>query len=245
MYQQFLDQAGTFFKPMQDLLSLNQSTFEALASKQTALVSDIFNDSLAFTQKIIAEPGGNWVELQQAYWEGINQKINRATQDAAEYWSLTQAKVGDMMQESMLSSTLAEITKNMPSVEAAMTSAMKPMETAKIKSGAGSATKVAAVKPAPAAPIKAKQATIKQEAMPKAKAAQAKAPEAKAKAVQPKVAAKSTAQPAAKATAQPVTAAPVSVKASAEKTSLEKPATAKVGGDEASVEKVIRSIMAE
>ncbi len=261
MYQQFLDQAGTLFKPLQDLVSLNQTAFESLANKQSALVSDIINDSISFTQKVLAEKDGNYWDLHKSYWEGVSQKLNQASQEAADYFTTAQTKLSDLMQESLLGSAMAEVTKNMPSVEAAVASALKPMDTAKIKP-AVAAAKVPAVQPAPAPAI-----------APKAKAAPAKPVVSKtpeAKIVEPKPAAKPVAaKPAAKAAdkvsapkpAEPKlaetkpasaskasdtkSAAKVADKSSAAKAPAVEGKSNRVAGDDATVESVIRSIMAE
>ncbi|MFO1368549.1 MAG: phasin family protein [Marinagarivorans sp.] len=239
MYQQFLDQAGTLFKPLQDLVSLNQTALEALTNKQSALVSEIINDSISFTQKVLAEKDGNYWDLHKAYWEGVNQKLNQASQDAADYFSATHTKLSDMMQESLLGSAMAEVTKNMPSVEAAIASALKPMDTAKIKPAA-EASKVPAAKPSPAPaipkakPAAAKTVVEKPAAKPAAKAAAPKAAEAKP-AVSKPVESKS-----AKVAEKPVVAKP-----SVTKPSVSEEKSTRVAGDDATVESVIRSIMAE
>lgn len=224
MYQQFLDQAGTLFKPLHDLVSLNQTAFETLTNKQSALVSEILNDSISFTQKVLAEREGNYWDLHKTYWEGLNQKLNQATQDAADYLSVTQTKMSDMVQESLLGNAMAEVTKNMPSVEAAVASAVKPIETAKIKPTAEVA-KVPAVTP-PQAPALSTKA---------AKPAAAKASIAK-----------TVAKPAE---SKPVEAKPAKAVASnsvgAKTKGDEKTTGKKVSGDDATVETVIRSIMAE
>lgn len=225
MYQQFLDQAGTLFKPLQELVTLNQSAFETLASKQSALVSEIFNDSISFTQKILAEKDGNYWELHKNYWESLSQKLNQATQDTADYFSATQAKMGDMLQENALGNTLAEVTKNMPSVEAAVASALKPMETAKIKPVTEGA-KVPAAKPPETPAIVAKSAESK----------------ATGKAQATKTAAKAAPKPAAKPAAETKA---VAAKPVAKQSDSEKATGKKVGGDDASVESAIRSIMSD
>ncbi len=252
MYQQFLDQAGTLFKPLQDLVSLNQTAFESLANKQSALVSDIINDSISFTQKVLAEKDGNYWELHKSYWEGVNQKLNQASQEAAEYFTTAQTKLSDLMQESLLGSAMAEVTKNMPSVEAAVASALKPMDTAKIKP-AVAAAKVPAVQPAPAPAI-----------APKAKAAPAKPVVSKtpeAKTVEPKPAAKAADKVSASKPVEPKlaetkpasaskapdtkSAAKIADKAPAAKAPAAEGKSNRVAGDDATVESVIRSIMAE
>lgn len=226
MYQQFLDQAGTLFKPLQELVTLNQSAFETLASKQSALVSEIFNDSISFTQKILAEKDGNYWELHKTYWETLSQKLNQATQDTADYFSAAQAKMGDLLQENALGTTLVEVTKNMPSVEAAVASAVKPMETAKIKSITEGA-KVPAAKPPEAPAIVAKSAESKASAKPQAS----------------KTSTKAAPKPSTKVAidAKAVVAQP----AAAKQSESEKATGKKVGGDDASVESAIRSIMSD
>jgi|GEM_PF-4858120 len=234
MYQQFLDQAGTLFKPLQDLVSLNQTALEALTNKQSALVSEIINDSISFTQKVLAEKDGNYWDLHKAYWEGVNQKLNQASQDAADYFSTTHTKLSDLMQESLLGSAMVEVTKNMPSVEAAVASALKPMETAKIKPTA-EAAKVPAVKPTPAPAIaKAKPAAKPAAAKPAAKPA-AKASAPKTAEVKPTEAGKPAEAKSAKAPEKPPVA----------KASAPEEKSTRVAGDDATVESVIRSIMAE
>jgi Phasin protein len=257
MYQQFLDQAGTLFKPLQELMTLNQSAFETLASKQSALVSEILNDSISFAQQVMSDKEGNYWDLHKSYWEGLGQKLNQATHDTADYLTATQAKMSDMLQESALGNALAEVTKNMPSVEAAMASALKPMETAKIKPAPEVAAKVPAAKPPQVQALASKPAEIKPAAAkpPVAKPVAAKpvaAKPANPKAVAAKPAAKPvTSKPAApKAVVKtvaptaevkaPVKAAPAKPAASSEKTTGKK-----VSGDDASVESVIRSIMSE
>jgi outer membrane biosynthesis protein TonB len=240
MYQQFLDQAGTLFKPLQDLVSLNQTAFEALANKQSALVSEIINDSISFTQKVLAEKDGNYWDLHKAYWEGVNQKLNQASQDAADYFSTTQTKLSDLMQESLLGSAMAEVTKNMPSVEAAVASALKPMDTAKIKPAAPAA-KVPAAKPTPAPSLAAKP---KSAAKPAAKVANAKPAEVK-KPAETKKPVETKKPIEAKKPAEvkgPVKAAEKSVAA---KAPVAEEKSTRVAGDDATVESVIRSIMAE
>ena len=51
MYQQFLIKLEHCSKPLQDLVSLNQTALEALTNKQSALVSEIINDSISSPRK--------------------------------------------------------------------------------------------------------------------------------------------------------------------------------------------------
>ncbi|HEY6528359.1 MAG TPA: phasin family protein [Cellvibrionaceae bacterium] len=230
MYQQFLDQAGTLFKPLHDLVSLNQSAFETFTNKQSALASEIFNDSIAFTQKVLAERDGNYWDLHKAYWEGLNQKLNQATQDTADYFAVTQTKMSDMVQESLLGNAIVQVTKNMPSVDAAVASALKPMETAKVVKPAAEAAKVPAVTPPQAPPLSPKASKSAAEKTP------ASTPLAKAvaKVVDPIAAEAKPAEKAAAATS-----------AATKTVGSQKTTGKKVSGDDATVETVIRSIMAE
>lgn len=251
MYQQFLDQAGTLFKPLQELVTQNQSAFETLASKQAALVSEILNDSISFAQQVMTEREGNYWDLHKNYWEGLSQKLNQATQETADYLTTTQSKMSDLLQESALGNAFVEVTKNMPSVDAAIAAALKPMETAKIKPTQEIATKVPAAKPPQVQALAPKPSAPKTVAVkPTAKPAPTKASAAKstpAKAAAPKAAAPKAVAP--KAEVKTVAATP-QVKAP-EKSAPAKPATTekttgkKVSGDDASVESAIRSIMSE
>lgn len=246
MYQQFLDQAGTLFKPLQELVTQNQSAFETLASKQAALVSEILNDSISFAQQVMTDREGNYWDLHKNYWEGLSQKLNQATQETADYLTSAQSKMSDLLQESALGNAFVEVTKNMPSVDAAIASALKPMETAKIKPAQEIATKVPAAKPPQV------QALAPKSSEPKTAAVKSAAKPAPTKASAAKSAPSKAAAPKAvapKAEVKTVAATP-QVKAP-EKSAPAKPATTekttgkKVSGDDASVESAIRSIMSE
>jgi hypothetical protein len=238
MYQQFLDQTQQFFKPLKDLLELNHSALETLASKQSALVTQMMNESFAYATKVAEDKQGNYLELQQAYLQGLNQRLTEASQHTADYFAATQAKVSDLFQETLLGSSLVEATKFMPSVQSAVASAVVPTQTAKpVAAGAAkvpaakapskvAAPKAAAVKPSSAKPA----APAKPAAVPAKKAASS--PVAKA----PEPVASKAVVDAAEKSAKPEKLAAVKQEASVSK---------KVGGDDASVEKAIRSIMAE
>ncbi len=225
MYQQLFEQTETLFKPIKTLFEVNQSALETLANQQAALLSDLVSDGINHVHRLVEEKNGNYLEIQRQYLETLNEKLTQAGQSTADYWAATQSKVADVLQETILGSSLVAATKHMPAIGAAAVVAAKPATTAKVV-----ASKVPAAKPASApktAPVAAKPAS--------------KSPEAKtveAKPAEKKSAPKSSTGVAAKKVVEEKAKSAVIAQPKDE-------ASKKVGGDDASVEKAIRSIMSE
>lgn len=102
MNERFFQQAEQFFKPMTEMMELNARTFEALAEKQTALMSDVWNDGLSYARNLSDKKDvESLYSSQKDYWESVNQKFNSTAQDAYKLLTETQEKWGEIMQDSI------------------------------------------------------------------------------------------------------------------------------------------------
>ncbi len=100
MYDKVFEQAGSFFKPMTDILELNVEIMETLRNKQTDLVSEVVSDSIEYAQGV-SKPDmdvDSFVERQTAYWEGLRDKLTNNAQDSYEMISQAQGRVGELLQ---------------------------------------------------------------------------------------------------------------------------------------------------
>ncbi len=125
MYDKVFDQAGSFFKPMTDIFQLNAETLDTLRVKQTDLVQEVVADSIEYA-KGVSKPNldiDTFVGAQQAYWEGLRNKLTTSAQDSYDLISDAQGKVGELLQGAMEVTVSAAAA---PKVEAAPAPKKKP-----------------------------------------------------------------------------------------------------------------------
>ncbi len=99
MYGKVFEQAGSFFKPMAEIIELNTEIFESLRTKQTDFVQEVVADSIEYA-KGFSQPSADidtFVGAQQAYWEGIRAKLTSNAQDSLELITDARGKVGGLI----------------------------------------------------------------------------------------------------------------------------------------------------
>lgn len=135
MNERLFQQAEQIFKPMTDMMALNAKTFEALAEKQTALMSDMWNDGLSYARNLSDKQDvESFYTSQKDYWETVNQKFNSTAQDAYKLLTEAQERMGELMQDSI---SAVDVPGSEPFKQAAHTAQSSA------KSAAKSATKTA------------------------------------------------------------------------------------------------------
>ena len=145
MYDKVFEQAGSFFKPMTDILELNVETLEALRTKQTNLVNDVMSESLEYAQGV-SKPNmdvDSFVERQTAYWESLRDKLTSNAQDSYEVISQAQGRVGELLQGAW-DVNLGDFTPAAPAAKTAAPVAKKKTAAKKTATKAKSAAKASA-----------------------------------------------------------------------------------------------------
>lgn len=102
MNNQFFQQAEQFFKPISEMVALNARTFEALAEKQTGLVSAMWNDSMSCARSMAdSRDIESFFSTQNNYWEGVNQKFSSTARDSYNLLTEAQEEMGKLVQDSI------------------------------------------------------------------------------------------------------------------------------------------------
>lgn len=99
MYDKMLEQAESFFKPVNDILQLNVEAFDTIRVKQTDLVNDVLADSIEYA-KGLGTPSldvDSYITAQQSYWQGVQSKITHSAQDSYDLLNDVQGKVGGLI----------------------------------------------------------------------------------------------------------------------------------------------------
>jgi phasin family protein len=114
MFEQMNEQFKTAMKPMSDLASLNLSTMQSLAEKQTELYSTMMSESMNYFEQLSGKKDVMAVaETQKAYVESMQEKMADTAKSSYSIMSEAQEKAGEMvkgMSDSMTSS-FANATK--------------------------------------------------------------------------------------------------------------------------------------
>lgn len=100
MYGKVFEQTGSFLKPMTDIIELNTEIFESLRTKQSNFMQEVVADSIEYA-KGFSQPSADidtFVGAQQAYWEGMREKLTSNAQDSLELITDARGKVGDLIQ---------------------------------------------------------------------------------------------------------------------------------------------------
>ncbi len=146
MYDKVFEQAGSFFKPMTDILELNVETLEALRTKQTDLINDVMSESLEYAQGV-TKPNtdvDSFVERQTAYWESLRDKLTSNAQDSYEVISQAQGRVGELLQGAWDVNLSDFVAPAAPAAKTAAPAAKKKTAVKKTATKAKSAAKASA-----------------------------------------------------------------------------------------------------
>ncbi len=163
MYEKIFEQTERLFKPISEIWALQTEAAEALARKQSSVITDVWNQGVVALQNI---PGQKNIQdvfkLQQEYWENVNGSMRELMQDTQGVLLETNQKISAVLQKStpnpvgnaveqatiaMPAKAMAEIPKKVaPAIKKAVTPAAKPGASA-VKG----APKAAAAVPAKAA----------------------------------------------------------------------------------------------
>ncbi len=108
MYQEFFDQAETLLKPLNDLVATNQAALGVLTSKQVGVVGEMLQGTIVYVQKMAEIKDGNYLEVQKAYWDSLNETINEVAKSSLDYFSVTQEKLTGLFQNSLAGAAFAK-----------------------------------------------------------------------------------------------------------------------------------------
>lgn len=102
MNNQFFQQAEQFFKPISEIAALNARTFEALAEKQTSLMTGVWNDSINCAKELSDKRDvASFYSSQKSFWEGVNQKFSSTARDSYNLLTEAQEEMGKLVQDSI------------------------------------------------------------------------------------------------------------------------------------------------
>jgi len=108
MYEEFFDQAETLLKPLNDLVATNQAALGVLTSKQVSVVGEMLQGTIVYVQKMTEIKDGNYLEVQKAYWDSLNETINEVAKSSLDYFSVTQEKLTGLFQNSLVGAAFAK-----------------------------------------------------------------------------------------------------------------------------------------
>lgn len=112
MNDQLFQQAEQFFKPITDIMALNARTFEALAEKQTGLMSDMWNDGITYAKDLSDKKDvKSFYESQKEYWDGVHQKFNSTARDSYNLLSEAQEEMSKLVQDSISSVDIPSVVE--------------------------------------------------------------------------------------------------------------------------------------
>jgi hypothetical protein len=95
-------QSEQFFKPMTDMMALNARTFEALAEKQTGLMSEMWNDGVNYARGLSEKRDvESFYSSQKEFWDKVNQKVSSTAKDSYALLTEAQEKMSGLMQDSI------------------------------------------------------------------------------------------------------------------------------------------------
>lgn len=101
MYDKIYEQADSFFKPINDILSINIETMDALREKQTELVNGVVADGIEYAKGVGAHQSvESFYTAQKQYWESLQSKLSTNAKDAMTLFNESQEKIGEVIQES-------------------------------------------------------------------------------------------------------------------------------------------------
>ncbi len=100
MLDNMFEQAQRAFKPINELCLLNGKAMEAVAERQKALFSEMFNESVSFAHAL-----GNQKDLmgvyhtQKSYFDGVQSKCLAASAELYELMATTQGKASEVIRK--------------------------------------------------------------------------------------------------------------------------------------------------
>ena len=99
MFDQFATQMQKSMQPLTDLMAVNSKMFEQLAQQQTALVSTMVNDGMAYAGSFSGQQQdvNALVEGQKSYIEAAQGKMTAAGQDAYAVMSAAQTQASEIV----------------------------------------------------------------------------------------------------------------------------------------------------
>ncbi|MEQ9071850.1 MAG: phasin family protein [Pseudomonadales bacterium] len=91
MYEQFTAQFEDSLKPVSELMKINVKTAETLAQQHTSFFTAALNDSLAYTQSLMAQKDlAGFLNINKEFGEDLQGKIVDVTKEA--YATITEAQ---------------------------------------------------------------------------------------------------------------------------------------------------------
>ena len=100
MFTQITEQFEKSMKPVNTLFANNAKVLEQLAAQQTKLFTDVLNDSVAYTETLAAQKDVTATfEVQKAFVEGVQVKLENASKEALNLFADAQAKSKTALEE--------------------------------------------------------------------------------------------------------------------------------------------------
>lgn len=91
MFEQLTEQFQSAMKPANNLMAVNIQTFEKLTQQQTALLSGVVNDTMAYTKGLSSQKDvSTYMETNKCFLEGLQEKFTSAAKDV--YGILSEAQ---------------------------------------------------------------------------------------------------------------------------------------------------------
>ncbi|TQV66138.1 phasin family protein [Exilibacterium tricleocarpae] len=98
MFEKFVEQTQSAFKPMSEIMALNVKAMEQLVDKQSTLLTGVMNDGVTYAKDVVAQKDIAGVyQAQKNYMEGVQEKMVSVTKDVYSVMTEAQEKMGDVM----------------------------------------------------------------------------------------------------------------------------------------------------
>jgi hypothetical protein len=98
MYEKVFEQTERFFKPVGEIWALQAQAAETLARKQTAILTDVWNQGVTTLQSLPGQKNFEDVwKLQQAYWENVGGSVREMIEDTQGILLDTNQKITEVL----------------------------------------------------------------------------------------------------------------------------------------------------
>lgn len=100
MLDKFSEQMQQSFKPASELLAVNAKAMEKLAQKQTAFMTSVMSDSVAYTRNLTSQKDLNgFLKVQKTYADDLQEKLTSCARDSYAVMNEAQEQVGELFKD--------------------------------------------------------------------------------------------------------------------------------------------------
>lgn len=108
MQNPFLDAGQQYFKPFEQISQLQMEAGERLVKSQSALMSELFNQGMAYTETMMGKSSvDEYIKAQQTFFSDMGEKMRHMAEDSIDVWTDTNEKIVAILQQSMPSNLQA------------------------------------------------------------------------------------------------------------------------------------------